>query len=104
MLAVLLIGFYWLCPYYSARKQFSGSPSAKLLINVEASEDGLHFKTDESDSSTTWRTFVKWRERKTVFVLFSSPVVFYVLPKRAFAPEQVEELREMLKRNVPDKK
>jgi hypothetical protein len=102
--AAFCIAFYWLCPYYLARKQFTGSPSAKLTINLEASEDRLHFKTEESDSSASWRSFVKWRERKSVFVLFTSPVVFFVFPKRAFTAEQIEEFREMLKRNIPAKK
>jgi hypothetical protein len=104
ILAAVFVAYFTLCPYYSARKQFSGSPSAKLTTNLEASDDAIHFKTEESNSSTSWRNFVKWRERKSVFVLFTSPVVSFVLPKRAFTSEQVLEFREMLKRNVPDKK
>ncbi|MCU1309371.1 MAG: YcxB-like protein [Candidatus Angelobacter sp.] len=60
--------------------------------------------TKFGNSTTLWAAFPKWREERSVFVLHTSPYVFHVLPKRAFGPEQVEELREMLKRNIPDKK
>jgi len=102
---VVLAVLWWLLArfgiYLSAKKQFRGSPGSQVPINLVILEEGLRFKTSLSDSTTSWKSFIKYSENSEVFVIRPSPVIFNVIPKRAFTEDQIRVFRETLQRNMP---
>ena len=44
----------------------------------------------------SWNHYNKWIEDESVFVLFTSAIIFVLIPKRAFDPKQLVLFREML--------
>ncbi len=95
---------YWGAPYLSARRQFRGSPSANAPTTLGIDDSGLRFGSQHADSSVAWSAFVKYLEGKDVIALFTSPLCFKVIPKRAFTAEQLTQFRETIQRNIQLKK
>ena len=93
--------FYWALPRYSAQRQFSKTPSAKEKITLTVREGGLHFLSATTDGTVSWKRYVKWLEDESVFVLFPTPVIFVVIPKRAFSSEELAFFKEALRLNIP---
>ncbi len=91
---------FWASPYLSARSQFRGSPSAKAPITLNVTDEGLHFRSQYTDSTVGWSAYVRWLERKTIFALFPNPKIFIVIPKRAFTVDQERDFRELLRQHV----
>lgn len=100
---ILWILLFYGAPYFSARSQFRGSPSANTPITLTATDEGLHFRSQQTDSRVNWSAYVNWVEEKTIFALFPNPRVFIVIPKRAFGADQLSEFRELLRRKVKQK-
>jgi hypothetical protein len=90
-------------PWFSARQQFRGSPSAQSPITIEASDDGLAVHSAHGDSKVAWSAYMAWTEAKSVFVILPQPRIYVPIPKRAFTDEQLGEFREILRRNVGKK-
>jgi len=44
----------------AVRKHFQGNPSAKGLITLATSEDGIHVRSRHADSTAAWSSFVMW--------------------------------------------
>jgi hypothetical protein len=93
----------WYAPRYAARKMIKGSPSASLPHTAQMSEDGLYFRTSAGESRLTWSLIIGWVEVERVFALFPSPLTFFPIPKRAMTDQQQDELRSLLKNNIPQK-
>jgi len=67
---------------------------------VEVSEESIHINAENSRSDLNWKAVQSWREDKNVILLYLAIAKFIVLPKRAFSPEQINELHSLLSRNV----
>ncbi len=87
-------------PKWAAKKQFKGSPSAGDPIQLRVSEEGFEVKSQFAEGKSAWNMVVGWVELETSFVLFRSPVIFFVYPKRAFTAEQASEFRSLLQKHV----
>lgn len=98
----LILWILWFsgAPYLSARSQFRSSPSARAPISLAAADEGVHFRSPQTDSKVNWGAYVNWVEEKEVFSLFPHPRIFIVIPKRAFNADQLVEFRELLRRKV----
>jgi hypothetical protein len=84
----------------AVRKQFEGNPSTKGLITLAVSESEIRLRSHHTDSSATWSSFVMWSEGKSVFAIMVSPVIYYVVPKRAFSADQLIEFQELLRLKI----
>jgi YcxB-like protein len=98
--AALWLLFLYGLPQYAGRKQFNSSPSSKASIDLCADDQGFAMKTATTDSRQAWANVARWTESKTVFLLYYSVAVFAIVPKRELTPEQTNEFRELLRRNV----
>jgi hypothetical protein len=85
---------------FAVRKHFQGNPSTKGLITLTVSEDGIRVRSQHTDSSAAWSSFVMWGEGKSVFAMLISPVAYYAVPKRAFSADQLIEFRELLRLKI----
>jgi len=87
-------------PRFSGRRQFRGSPSAQSPMTIEASDAGLAVHSAYGESKVSWSAYIAWAEAKSLFVILPQPRIYVPIPKRAFTEEQLNEFRELLRRNI----
>lgn len=97
----LLLFAQWGSPYFNARRQFRNTPSAQGLITLKVQDEGLHFHSPNTDASVSWEHYIKWIENGSIFVLFSSPLIFVIIPKRAFDADQLPRFKDILRKKIP---
>jgi hypothetical protein len=102
-IAALWAVIRWGCPWLAAKNQFSKQPSAQGQKNITVDTAGVHWKWDGGQSDIEWKNFIRWVEAKDNFLLYSSPVAFNIVPKRAFTPEQIDEFRTILNQHIHSK-
>lgn len=103
VLLILWIVWFFGAPYISARSQFRGSPSAKSPMSLTTADEGLHFRSQQTDSKVDCSAYVNWVEGKAIFAIFPHPRIFIVIPKRAFSSDQLIEFRELLRQKIKRK-
>jgi hypothetical protein len=98
--AALWFIYMWTAPRFSGRRQFRGSPSAQSRMTIDASDAGLAVHSAYGESQVSWSAYIAWAEAKSIFVILPQPRIYVPIPKRAFTAEQLNEFRELLRRNV----
>lgn len=53
------------------------------------------------ESKVYWHAFSKSVETPNLFVLSTRPRVFYMIPKRAFSPSEIDTVRQLLAEKIP---
>lgn len=91
---------WWGYPWWLARTQFQKKPSAQGLRTVLFDREGIHSSWDGGSGHAEWRNYVRWIETRNEIVLYTSPVQFGIVPKRALNAEQLSELRALLTQNI----
>lgn len=99
-LALCWIIILWAHPWWKAKRDFSRQPSAKGPRTDRFDADGVHTQWRGGCADLEWRTFVRVLEGKKVFLLYTSPTGFRVVPKRVFAPEKLTEFNRLLRENL----
>jgi hypothetical protein len=101
-LAFGAVWFAWmlLAPKFLSKRQFRNHPMAQSPLRLDGSETGLQFHNAHADSKVAWSGYVGWGESKRVFVIMPQPRIYITIPKRAFTTEQLDEFRELLRRNI----
>ncbi len=84
-------------PRIQVRRNFRNSPSAQGEIVFALDDKGTVATFPTGESRLDWRTYTKYKETGTIFLLFFSPYRYTSIPKRVMSPEQIEELRGLLK-------
>ena len=97
----LMIVFIWR-PWYF-RRDFRKHPNFSREQTAHISEGGVLYKNEVSQSEVKWEAFVKFRETRNLFMLFSGGRLFHIVPKRAFSETGVDEFRELLQRHLSKK-
>jgi hypothetical protein len=92
--------FLRVAPWWKARNQFRKQPSAHGQITMVLDEAGVHLRWDGSTSDLAWKNYIRWVEGKNQFLLYQSPALFNMVPKRALTPEQIVEFRVMLAEHI----
>jgi len=95
---VLLVVF--LSPWLTSRWEFRRMPSAQIPVTVAVTDSGLRTQSQFGDSQVAWSAYMGWGEEKSVFIILPHPRIYVPIPKRAFTAEQVNEFREILKKNI----
>jgi hypothetical protein len=97
--AVIGIAVYEV-PRIQVRRSLKSSPSAQGEIVFVLDDQGTVATFPTGESRLEWRAYTKYKETGTIFLLFFSPYRYTSIPKRAMSPEQIEELRALLKARV----
>jgi hypothetical protein len=105
-LPIVFIGMFWMLifwgsPWWAARNQFLKQPSAQGPRTLLADAAGIHWKWNGGSSDIEWKNFVRFHETKNQFLLYSSPIIFNVVPKRALTLDQRDDFRLILTENLP---
>jgi len=93
-------------PLLSRRNQrqvYAKTTSLHGTLSLVADEDGLQFQGPTFSSRILWAHFYKFLEDERSFLLYQSPHVFNIVPKRGLSTEQIDVLRTFLRRNVSPK-
>jgi len=65
------------------------------------SEAGLGFETEGAQGTKSWGDFVKWKEGRSVFLLYISDQMFQVVPKHFFpSADEVDAFRNLVTAKV----
>jgi YcxB-like protein len=98
-------GFYYALTVWNraARRAFKQRRELSQEFAVEANDAGIALNGPISTMNWTWAAFIKFAEAEKLFLAYLSPCAFVILPKRIFAPGQVDELRELLRQKLPMK-
>ena len=99
-LAAFWAVFIWGSPWWVARNQFLQQPAAKGSRKMTLDDSGVHWRWEGGQADVQWTNFIRFLESKTVFLLYTSPACFNIVPKRALAPNETESLRGLLKEKL----
>ena len=86
----------WGIPWWSARSQFLQQPAAQGSKTMTLDQSGIHWRWKSGQADVEWTNFIRFLESETVFLLYTSPACFNIIPKRAFTPGQTESFRDLL--------
>lgn len=68
---------------------------------LDVGEDGMEVEQADAHASVAWADLYKWKEGKSLFLVYFSDRLFHIIPKRGFvSPEEVDEYRDLLLKNV----
>jgi hypothetical protein len=65
-----------------ARSDYRSYPAIRPKIRVSFDEGGVHFATESSQGSLEWANIVHWRESEEYLLLYLSPRMFHIIPRR----------------------
>lgn len=82
---------------------FAKHPNLHGPFQVDISESGIRLESAKGIWDLRWTAYTKVMETKNLFVLYQGDCEFSLLPKEAFAPEQLSEFRELLRMKIPTK-
>jgi hypothetical protein len=90
---------------YNARAAFRESKALSEPQEMTWNDEGLAFAASTWTATPPWSQFLKWREGKSYYLLYSSRGSFRIVPKRAFKDETVRAaferaIREKIARRV----
>ena len=94
---IVLIAFF---PRLSMLRQFRRQPGAHGPKTTTLDDMGAHWKGTGGSSEVLWGNYIRFVEGKNHFLFYISPVFFNILPKRAIAAEQLDDVRALLSRHV----
>jgi hypothetical protein len=66
--------------------------------------EGVTYRTAGSTTTTSYRSLVEYRETKSSFLVYASPGIANIVPKRAFSPSDVARVGALLAANVKRKR
>jgi hypothetical protein len=63
-------------------------------------DSGIHWLWKGGQADVEWTNFIRFLESKTLFLLYTSPACFNIVPKRAFAPGETDSFRALLQEKL----
>ena len=63
-------------------------------------EERIEIEGQYINGAMDWRAVKSYRENDKVFILYSAPARFSIIPKRACTDEQISELRTILRQKI----
>lgn len=90
----------WALPRWAARKQFRGQPRAQGPRTLELGQSGTHCQWNGGAMDMEWKNYVRFAEDENVFLLYTSPVTFNIVPKRSFTTDELNRIREIIQQNI----
>jgi len=87
-------------PRIQVKRNLRSSPSAQGEIVLALDDEGTVATFPTGESRLNWRAYTKYKETGSVFLLFFSPYRYVSIPKRAMTPQQIEDLRALVKARI----
>ncbi|HVB86689.1 MAG TPA: YcxB family protein [Candidatus Dormibacteraeota bacterium] len=100
---LLFPGYVWFCALRRSRRALAGTPALQGAVKYEFDESGMRFDALHSRGEINWAAVVEWKEGKHVFLLYRSPGMAEIIPKRFFKNlSDVDSVRRLLASHVPE--
>jgi hypothetical protein len=99
--AVLGVVVYALPPI-QIRRDLRRRPDLQGEIVLRFSPEGIELTFPTGKSQLQWRAYTKYKETAHLFVLTASSGSRFI-PKRVMSPQQLEEMRGLLRTQIPSK-
>jgi len=87
-------------PRWNIQRQFTKQPGAHGARTLLLDASGMHWRWNGGSSDVEWKNYIRLVEGKSHFLFYTSPACFDILPRRALGPEQLTEVRQLLKQNI----
>ena len=87
-------------PKYLARQHMQGLNDDEIPVRYRFDQEGLTISGSWGQSLYRYRGIHAYFEYRTTILVQTGPVLRMVVPKRAFAPEDLKTVLELLKSNV----
>lgn len=87
---------------WRARRHYRAYKQLQRAFVLEQRETGLYFESEQSQALMQWSQLLKWCENDALILLYVSPVMFHILPKRPLSASgfDIEALRQALLQHV----
>lgn len=96
-----LIYTFALFPWW-VRRDYRAHPNIQREHALRVDEEGLYLESEIGRIETRWPAYTRWRETKSLFLLYLGSRSFEIIPKRAFSPQQLQEFRWLLSAKLPE--
>ena len=109
-LPFFLIAFIWIVviqgilPRWNMRRQYTNQPGAHGPRMVTLDATGAHWRWNGGSGDVEWKNYIRSVEGPNHILFYTSPACFNIVPKRGLSAEQLANLRELLKQNIPSGK
>jgi hypothetical protein len=103
---MLLVPLYFLWMFavwlpYKVRKTYLQRKDLQRPCTYVPSADGLGAETDGASGVKPWTDYLKWKEGKSVFLLYMSDEMFQIIPKHFFSsPDDLASFRRLVNEKV----
>jgi YcxB-like protein len=90
-------------PAIQIRRELRRRPDLQGEIVLLLTPAGIEVTFATGKSQLQWRAYSKYRETAHLFVLSTTSAGSRFIPKRVMSPQQLEELRGLLRTQIPSK-
>jgi hypothetical protein len=91
-----MAGIFMVLIPIGARRVYEQQRSIQGEMLVGWSDAGLHVDSEYGSFDMPWSHFGKWLENGAVFLVFESPRLYRIIPKRVLTAAQADSLRRHL--------
>lgn len=100
---ILWVLLYWVWAPFNWRRTYAKDRRLQDEFTTDISEEGVFMKSPTFDANLKWGLFLRILESDRVFLLYQTDRLFNMFPKSAFAPAEIEEFRQLVRRKLPGK-
>jgi hypothetical protein len=101
---VLALLFVFIVPLLAARRVMRNE-QVQRGVSYQLSDAGIHLETSISKTDLSWAAIRRVIELRSAFLVFTSPNIAFMLPRRCFDSAQAATtLRELFRAQVPKSK
>jgi hypothetical protein len=98
---LFLLACAWIVPILQSRKMKANTPNLQGVLRYEFDDEGVRIIGPHGESAHRWPAIIRCRENRNVFLLYQTPRIANIIPKRFFANEQdVVAARELLRTHI----
>jgi hypothetical protein len=82
------------------QREFRRSKTLQGEMTMDITEEGLWTSSSYGEGAAKWDTFSRYLETPHLFLLSVPPRLFYLIPKRAFVPGELDAVRQLLEEKI----
>lgn len=98
--AYLSLVFLVILPY-RGRRNYRQYKALSEPTTIELRDEGIFFKRTNGEGLLPWSQIIKWRESKTLVLLYPANNMFHLVPRHFFAtPDAFATFKEALRSRV----
>jgi 4-amino-4-deoxy-L-arabinose transferase-like glycosyltransferase len=93
----------WVWVPLSWRRSYAKDRRLEHEFAASNSEDGIHLQSPDFGANLKWALYLRFLESDRIFLLYQTNRMFNLFPKAAFAPGEIDEFRQLVRRKLPEK-